>query len=417
MKPLPALRDTLLKLTIDLAAEVGVERLSLRQIATAAGVSTTAIFQNFEGKADLLAAALDQAISLDDALHDQLRDEVFPLVSSHLGLADAIATYVQMRAPRREARFVSEVLVKLHDHPQCLGALAAWHDGRIAFWQDLLDRLQAPSSLAVIIARYVLMEGIYAHAMLPLGEYRMLLFETCRALCDAAMNGGGSAELGSNVSAALGTVPFAVRGPALPGASQPVAEQLLDTAVEIINESGMRTLNQRALAARAGVSGSLIAYHFGDMKTLAIQAIWRALVQGIPTQLDPAGDSSTLPKSLEEWLRILDAMLEVGNDTASGFYIGVSQLSAEACLLATRNPELMPLIRYLRSLEGWGTYRVSRSIPGVAPHIRRDHATAFGVWIKAEALLRNAGISHAGKGPHGVQEAAAMIFPTMKASP
>lgn len=410
MKVRQDLRETLLTLTIELSANVGLERLSLRQIAAAAGVSTTAIFQNFEGKADLMAAAVDHAIALDEGLHHQLQDDAVPLIAGHLGFADFVATTVELRAPRCEARLLSEVLVQLHDHPQCADALAVWHRNRIAFWAGVLEKLGRPSGFAEIVARYVLMEGFYAHAMLREGQYRMLLFETCRALCDAVFHDGHSAGQRSDASTLLGTVPFAVRSPEQPGSHQPVAEQLLDTAVDIINQSGMRTLSQRALAARAGVSGSLIAYHFGDMKALTIQAIWRALVQGIPSQLSPAGDSASFPKSLDEWLRILESMLKVSrDDEATGFYISVSQLSAEACLLAGQNPELMPLVRYLRGLEGWGTYRVSQSIPAIASDIRRDHAAAFGIWIKAEALLRKAAMDNTPR--QSVRSAASMIFP------
>ena len=414
MKTPSGLRETLLALTIELSAKVGLERLSLRQIATAAGVSTTAIFQNFNDKADLLAAAVNRAIALDDALHRQLEKDVFPLVSGHLGFADFMATTIELHATRCEARFLSEVLVKLRDHPQCADALAIWHRNHIAFWQGLLDRLAVPAGFAGIVARYAFMEGIYAHAMLGQGTYRMLLLETCRALCDAGFNGGGSANLRSDASALLDTTPFAVHGPDQREGNQPVAEQLLDAAVGIINHSGMRSLNQRALAAKAGVSGSLIAYHFGDMKTLTIQAIWRALVQGIPSQLDPSGDLSSFPTSLEDWLAILEAMLEVGKDgTDAGFYISVSQLSAEACFLVGENPQLMPLVNYLRGLEGWGTFRVSQSIPPIAEHIRRDHAAAFGVWIKGEALLRNAGIDTGQEDTIPVWSAARMLFPTL----
>lgn len=321
-----------------------------------------------------------------------------------------MVAYVQLRASGSQSRFISEMLVNLRDYPECVEVLRSWHDARVAQWQGLLVRLGVDPALGEILAGYLIMEGLYAHALQHSSSYRLLLAETCRAVCETVLN-GGTGRTSGRVSTLLDVRPFAIRGPSEPDARQPVAEQLLASAVEIINESGMRTLNQRALAARAGVSGSLIAYHFGDMKSLSTQAIWRALVQGIPSQLDPAGDSSTFPSSLEEWFDILEALLEVGEGRARGFYISAAQLSAEACLFACHNPQLMPLVTYLRGLEGWGTYRVSRTLPAIADLIGRDHATSFGVWIKSEALLRYLGIRSGPEEYQPVSVAADLIFP------
>lgn len=415
------LNETLPRLTVELGAEMGVDRLSLRQIATAAGVSTTAIFQNFGGKAELFVAAVDHAVLQDEVFHHRFAEEVFPLVSGQGSLADALAACVLLRARRCEALFLSEILVNLHDYPECAGVLGRWHAARERQWAQVLERLGIDRRYAAMLASYLLMEGLYAHALGDSAAYRMLLAETCRAQCDKAMRELGAdpqdARAGGGASLALGVQPFAVRDPSLAQAPLPMAEHLLACAVEMINEGGIRKLNQRALASRAGVSGSLIAYHFGDMKTLTIQAIWRALVQGIPSQLDPAGDQSSFPKSLREWFEALETMLGVSDDGERGFYISASLLSANACLLACHNPELMPLVTYLRGLEGWGTYRVSQAILATGGLVRRDHAAAFGVWIKSEALLRHLRIRREPAGPIRAADAAAMLFPPLRPEP
>lgn len=405
------LHEDLLRLTIALGAESGLERLSLRQIATAAGVSTTAIFQNFAGKAELFAAAVSHAVAQDDAFQQRFAEDAFPLVSGHDALADVMAACVQLRASRCEARFLSEMLINLREYPESAESIGRWHERRVDQWRQLLVRLGIDTAFAPLLVGYLLMEGFYAHALTDSASYRMLLAETCRALCDTVTREHGIKRKGGGVSIALDVQPFAVRDPSLPEATLPMAEHLLARAVEIINEGGIRKLNQRSLASRAGVSGSLIAYHFGDMKTLTIQAIWRALVQGIPSQLDPGGDRSTFPKSLGEWFDALEAMLFVSNHGANGFYISVSLLSANACLLACNNPELMPLVTYLRGLEGWGTYRVSQALSSTGGAIRRDHAGAFGIWIKSEALLRHQRVRIQHAAPVLVADAAAMLFP------
>jgi AcrR family transcriptional regulator len=188
---------------------------------------------------------------------------------------------------------------------------------------------------------------------------------------------------------------------------------LLDAAMQIINRVGVGGINQRAIARAVGVSPSMITYHFNDMKTFTTQAIWRALVQGIPVQLDPDHESEELPRDLPEWLGILDNLLQPGQSGRdAGFYVGFSRLTGEACLMARRNPALLPLIIYLRGLEGWGTYRVSRAIEPLARRIGRDHASAFGIWIKAEAMLRSSGLVDSTRGIDRLTTAARLIFPS-----
>ena len=401
-------RNALLNLTIGEVALRGLEQISLRQIAKAAGVSTTAIFQNFEGKADLIAAAANQAIASDEAFHAELRESCFSLIADQQGLADFLASYIELRIGRSDAAFLAELLVQLGELPQCREALRGWQRKRFAFWRELVDRLPVPAGLAGIISSYVVMEELYARALTSHPQYRLLMLETCRALCGAVR---GSSKPAGSAAARLATEPFAIRQPHRNGAGQPIAEHLLHSAVEIINEAGVHALNQRDLAARAGVSASLIAYHYKDMRTLTTQAVWHALVQGIPVQLDPGGDKSAFPATLSEWFATLESMLQIGGSGPQGFYIGLSRLSSEACLLASRNPALVPLISYLRGLEGWGTYRVSQSIPTLAESVERDQAAAFAVWIKSQALLRIAGLAEPDPTAESVANAAALVFP------
>lgn len=71
----------------------------------------------------------------------------------------------------------------------------------------------------------------------------------------------------------------------------------------------------------------------------------------------------------------------------------------------------MPLVTCLRGLEGWGTYRASQALPSTGGAIQRDHAAAFGIWIKSEALLRHLRVRFQYAAPVLVADAAAMLFP------
>ncbi|ALX66502.1 TetR/AcrR family transcriptional regulator [Microbacterium sp. XT11] len=58
-----ALRDRLLGITAEMVDAKGPERISLRDVAQAAGTSTTAIYSLFGGKARLLAAVIEHAFA------------------------------------------------------------------------------------------------------------------------------------------------------------------------------------------------------------------------------------------------------------------------------------------------------------------------------------------------------------------
>lgn len=406
-------RENLLELTMEMSAEYGLDEISLRDIAARAGASTTAIFQNFKGKAELIAGAVDLAIERDKAFHDELRERVFSLVAGHLACADFIASYVELRALSPHARLLAEVLVKLRDHPDCYDALARWHAGRLVFWEEFLSGRDIVSEFAPVVCEYVVMEELYAHSLSTQAQYRLLLLESCRALCDAVFHHGASANLPGNVSNVLDLAPMSIRGPNQSDTRLAKPEKLLDAAVAIINRQGISGLNQRASAGKVGVSPSMIAYHFKDMRSFTTMAIWRALVQGIPSLFDPQTQTPHFPSSFGLWLEMLDELLMVpGESHDPGFYISFSRLAAEASLLARRTPELLPLISYLRGLEGWGTYRVSQSMEPLATLIGRDHASAFGIWIKSEALLRNAGLVDTEHSLDRLTNAAGIIFPS-----
>lgn len=404
-------RQALLGLTIEAVGQRGLGEFSLRNLATAAGLSTTAIFQNFGSKAELLESALELAIARDSAFHDALRDPAARLLSTHVSFADFLAHYILKRANSPLARFASEILIGLDDYPGCHLLLQQWHAGRTDFWAAVLGKLDVQPGLARVVADYALMEEYYAYALHRECTYQLLLTETCRALSDCAFHHGAAGPVLSHVSLNLGTQPMSIRE-ADDSSDAPIKEQLLEEAIRIIEDAGLEALNQRRLARNAGVSSSAIAYYFKDMKTFRNRAIWRALVNGIPSQLDPEGYPVEQPSDLDQWLVTLEDLLDVGeDDRPAGFYIGFARLTAQACLLSNHDCSLLPLVAYLRELEGWGTYRVSRNVAAQAELIGRDHAAAFGMWIKSEALLRRVNLTAPGTGIERLEFAARHIFP------
>jgi AcrR family transcriptional regulator len=281
----------------------------------------------------------------------------------------------------------------------------------VAVEDAALWRIAQAHRHAEVVSQFVLMEEYYAYALQGECTYGMLLAETCRAISEAAFHGGASALAQSHVSLSLATQPLSMREANDPADSL-IQEQLLDEALRIIESSGLEALNQRRLAKNVGVSTSAIAYYFKDMKSFRNRAIWRALVNGIPSQFDPERPAAEQPHDLAQWLETLDALLEPRSGARPvGFYSGFARLTGQACLLSRHDQSLVPLIAYLRALEGWGTYLVSRNIEPLAELIRREHAAAFGMWIKSEALMRRVDLAMPGTGIERLEFAASHIFP------
>lgn len=406
-KPVP-IHLALLDQTIAMLARMGLENISLRTIAARADCTTAVIFQQYQGKAGLLSAAIDRALDQDSAAHAALLSQVSGLIGSREALADFIASYVTVRASQDVPRFWSEILFKSQQLPEARLQLQQWFAMRSQFWQDVLATAAADAALADMIAAYSIMEEVYAYPLLGDAQYRLLLHETTRALIETALDPAHVHNRSPSISEMLGKVPWPANTETADSAD--MREQLLTHAIHAIVENGIGMINQRSLSQKAGVSSSMIAYHFKDMKSFVNEAIWRALVQGIPPVLDPG--RSAMPTTMQQWFEALETYVRprIG-DTPAGFYTVFARITGQACLLADSRPSLMPLVHHLRALEGWGTHRVALSIQAQHAVVARDHAAAFGMWIKAEAVLREAGLRPPIASGSAIGNVAQRIFP------
>lgn len=406
----------LLDETIALTAECGLEKLSLRAIASRSGCSTGAIFQSFGSKSGLLGKALARAREHDKRFHGDLEKDMSGYLSGHAAFSDLLTWYIGTRAGQEVARFLSEVFFKANQIEMCGDHMREWHAMRTLFWTSILDRLNVDPDLASIVSSYTIMEEVYAQTLIDRPRYRLLLGETVRALTAVAFGQDIGKLRKRSLSERLDTQPLSFHGKAKSDANDnAVREQLLEQAVLTIVKSGTSAATQRELARKAGVSASMVAYHFGNMKAFVNEAIWRALMKGIPVDLDPDNKNGSMPSSLDEWFTMIDEHVrsEAG-EVPAGFYTGFSRISGEACLLARFQPQITELVGHLRALEGWGTFRVSSHLKEAGYRIGRDHAAAFGVWVKAEAMLRQNDVITAHRDVSRIADAARLIFPTAR---
>ncbi|MEZ5687354.1 MAG: TetR family transcriptional regulator [Caenibius sp.] len=409
------MRKTLAEIAMKSVSTSGLESISLRKIAKQAECSTAVIFQNFDSKTGLLLAAAELAQKKEAEHHRHLLEKIDGLISCHLAFSDFLAAYIDLRVSRPEARFLSEVLIKLSGNEIFRPTLQRWHTDRGAFWQAVLGSFEFGDAVGPLISEYCLMEEIYAYSLNGNPRYQLFQKDTVRALTDACFHHGATSGASNEINRVLAWRAYETRRQ-LEVSRPKMPTEMLDHAVDMITHGGIGALNQRSLAQRAGVSPSMIAYHFNDMKSFTNEAIWQALVKDLPGEFDP-DKIVKLPKTLPDWVDFLyNTLLTVPADANSGFYVSYSRMTGEAALLACADKSLEPLILYLREIDGWGTYRLSRNIASIARSSRHEHAAAFAVWVKAEALLHHSGLVNPACGRERVGTAMSLIFPQADSS-
>jgi AcrR family transcriptional regulator len=76
-----------------------------------------------------------------------------------------------------------------------------------------------------------------------------------------------------------------------------VRARLLDAAAELVPERGWSAVSTRLLADRAGVSPSVVHYHFSSVQALLVEAVLRAM-RSVVVTFDPVLESSATPAEL-----------------------------------------------------------------------------------------------------------------------
>lgn len=378
------LRVALIEAAIEELAHHGLEAVSLRRVAAAIGRSTTTVFQHFGGKSGLLEASLEHALAGDRAFHEDFAHALQGLVLDHDGLAATIALYIEQRATAPLAGLWSEILFKSAQVADVAPILRRWHEMRVAFWQDIAG--ESRRALAPLLSAYVAMEENYARVLHTDLGYRLALRETISRLIDAAFTRAAPASTPDADPA----VRWLEAQPAPPAPTRTgdaaLGDRLLDLAAREIFQHGVMALTHRRLTALAGVSASMIIYHFGDMASFTNAAIWHALMQGLPSYLGPDRLPHAPRQSMAEWTASLEQT--VSRSTAGpGYYIAYARIVGQTCLLARRDQSLVPLVRYLRAIEGMGVHGASQHSWPESLRMGRANGCGFAIWIKGFAIL------------------------------
>jgi AcrR family transcriptional regulator len=379
--------SNLVEQAIIAVAHDGLDGVSLRKIANAAGVSTASIFHFFQNKSGMLDAALHRALELEETFHAQLLSELKGLEINSRILGDLVTSYVARRVGRDVPLFWLEVIFNGEGQFPGAWAVEQWNAIRRNFWSELLWQPNEDHGLAHFLATSLILEETYAVALHDDVTFWPLMAETVRAMSARSFCEAGGALPGTIVGPFLLAKPrqFAVNEL---GSPDTIANKLLNAASERIFTKGVRSIKDREISRIAQTSSSMIAYHFGGSSNFLCKAIWRAMLHDVPKLLDPAIQAESRRDEIDDWAAVAMGMVQPGvGDNEPGFYLGYTRITGQAALLAARQPELIPLIRHLRIIEGTGTYRASRLYWPNSTSFDEAHAMAFGIWIKGAAML------------------------------
>lgn len=266
-----------------LVAADGLKGLSLRPLAEQLGLTVSALTHRFGLKDELLNVLIEAAIAQDGAFLDRWLDRIRALEVSEgatmAELADAILS--DLAGPEAlRTRFYCELLQGVVSRPELAPAVAAWSARRLAFWTAATERLHRPE-LDTILHAFSIGDAAYGLAVGDVAAYRWLRrLNLCR-LCVGLIAADNSQDLRQYqvFREALGELFDDPTRPATPPLTEWQAKAAPHISALIITE-GADAVTHRAIAARAGLANSTLAYHFPRQEDLlragAVDMVTRA---------------------------------------------------------------------------------------------------------------------------------------------
>jgi AcrR family transcriptional regulator len=288
--------DRLVQAAAQQISELGFAATSARSVATAAGVSPSAINYNFGNVERLLSLALDHGAQQTVAWLDLWAREIAALPPTPEGAARALDHV--LTAWTRDARPLALLYQEALAASPGQGPAATW----TRLWRDFWLRAAAMFGLEPIDGR--LMHVFFeSEALFHLSNWspaleraafgEMIDYFTATWLGAAPRPDGGAFIAAER---AAGARPL--------GSVAPSASRIADAAAEVVQAHGLTGLTHRAVAARAGVTTGAVTHHFRKIEDLVAGAI-RGQVAELLTEVDarpgapPPNDILTIPRLFE----------------------------------------------------------------------------------------------------------------------
>lgn len=268
--------EPVLHAAMTLVAANGLKGLSLRPLADQLGTTVSALTHRFGLKDALLSALIGAAREQDGAFLDIWLARVRALKVRDGGqmaqLADAIlADMVGQEALR--SRFFCELLQGMPSRPELVTAIVAWRQQRLAFWHAATERLDHPD-LGAFLHAFSTDETAHGLAIGELAAYRWLRRLCLHRLCAGLIPPSGATDLREFMvfHGALGELNGESSRYCPPPMSKWQATAARHISATIIAD-GADSVTHRAIAARAGLPNSTLAYHFPRQEDLVMAGL------------------------------------------------------------------------------------------------------------------------------------------------
>lgn len=268
--------ESVLHAAMTLVAANGLKGLSLRPLAEQLGTTVSALTHRFGLKDALLSALIGAAREQDRAFLDIWLARVRALEVRDGGqmalLADAIlADMVGPEALR--SRFYCELLQGMPSRPELLTPIVAWQQQRLAFWHAATERLGLPD-LGAFLHAFSTDETAHGLAIGDLAAYRWLRRLCLHRLCAGLVPARGATDLREFMvfHDALGELNGDLSRYRPPPMSEWQAKAAHHISATIISD-GADAVTHRAIAARAGLPNSTLAYHFPRQEDLVMAGL------------------------------------------------------------------------------------------------------------------------------------------------
>jgi AcrR family transcriptional regulator len=256
---------------LQLVAADGLKGLSLRPLAELLGTTAPALIRRFGGKDALVSSLVEVAIAEDGAFLDGWLARIRALdVCDGTVMAEAAdAILSDLAGPQAQrTRFYCELLQAIASRPEMATMVAAWSARRLDFWRAATERLP-PGELADVLHAFSIGEAGYGLALGDVAAYRWLRRLSLRRLCCGLIPTDPSEDQRQFqvFREALGELLDDRDRPATPPMTEWQAGVAGHISALIIAE-GADAVTHRAIAARAGLANSTLAYHFPRQEDL-----------------------------------------------------------------------------------------------------------------------------------------------------
>ncbi|MDE1150687.1 MAG: TetR family transcriptional regulator [Azospirillaceae bacterium] len=374
--PVDGTRERLIDEAHGLLAQGGLKALSVRNLAAAAGLSTSAVPYHLGDKDSLtqtvFLAAADRDRRAWAAFRDTLGDGALPA----FGLADAlIAHTLNPPADRATIELVWYELIHQARHtPALRPILADWFEERRNNHRDLFALAGLPHHVADIVLHYLV--GDQLTVLVPGGTagFALAILEALRHLCDP-VDGPPSLWHGRLRPPSTSDMVMEPAGE--------TEQRIIAAAVATIIDQGVASVTHRAVAHRADVSLSSTTYYFrsrGDIIRRAFQSIHGELRREVP-ELDRK------PPALPDFLRAaannMLTPVEGGRIAGRNTIHAMADFALECC----RDPSLAPLYLAFRQSRGARMGAAIRWVQGSDAALPPFQAQLLSSWMQGRAQI------------------------------